>query len=106
MSAPTPTTTPISLLFNMVFLLLGWAINLQPFGEPLALPFLILSGVASASAFLASQDIGIDRENDDEARHHDLPFLGDRQDAQAVGQHAHDERADDRTQDRSRTAAK
>src|SRR5471030_1449174 len=120
MSAPTPTTTPISLLFNMVVLLLRWAINLQPLGEPwrslflILVPCLILSRAALAfvrfsqflpSAFLAPQNIGIDRENDDETCHHDLPFLSDRHDAQAVGQHTHDERADDRPQDRARTAA-
>ena len=38
----------------------------------------------------AAQDVGIDGENDDDAGHDGLPFLGDREDAQAIGQHADD----------------
>ena len=57
---------------------------------------------SSSSRSLAPQNVGIDRENDDEAGDHDLPFLRDRHDAQAVGQHAHDEGADDGAENRAR----
>ena len=58
-----------------------------------------------ASCPPAPQDVGIDGEDDDQPGHHGLPFLRDRQDAQAVGQHAHDEGADDRAEYRARAAA-
>src|SRR5580704_3995266 len=42
-----------------------------------------------------SQHVGIDGQDDDDTGDGELPFLRDRHDAQAVGEHAHDEGTDD-----------
>src|SRR3954471_12562207 len=51
-----------------------------------------------------AQNIGIDGQDNDHARHDGLPFLRDRQDAQPIGEYAHDESADDGPEYRAATA--
>src|SRR5580692_5570119 len=106
-----PTATPICHLFNIAFPPLEFVASELPVfrhssaggGGQISSSFVSsLEMKRRPSRALASEVVAVDRENDDDAGHDELPFLRDRQYTQAVGKHAHDERADDGAEDRSR----
>ena len=54
-----------------------------------------------SAGFFTPCHVRIDSQYDDRARYDGLPFLRHRQHAQAVGQHRHDQRTDQRSKDRA-----
>src|SRR5208337_241590 len=106
-----PSATPICHFFNMVFssaVVVVCTAHFPPVYPPggggLYWFWPSFECDASSRAF-AAQDVHVNGQNDDQAGHHELPFRGDREDAQAVGEHAYDEGADDCAEDGSGSAA-